>query len=114
MLDARYVSEHLDEVRALLARRSPEDAAALESVAELARKRRELVTTTERLQSKRNTASDGMAELAKSGNRDAMQARREELKKLSDAVKQSETELVALEAAIEEKLLGIPNVPHES
>jgi seryl-tRNA synthetase len=114
MLDARYVSEHLDEVRALLARRSPEDAAALESVADLARRRRELVTTTEKLQSERNTASDGMAELAKSGNRDAMQSRREELKKLSDAVKQSETELVALEAAIEEKLLGIPNVPHES
>jgi seryl-tRNA synthetase len=114
MLDARYVSEHLDEVRALLARRSPEDAAALESVADLARKRRELVTTTEKLQSERNTASDGMAELAKSGNREAMQARREELKKLSDAVKQSETELVALEAAIEEKLLGIPNVPHAS
>jgi seryl-tRNA synthetase len=114
MLDARYVSEHLDEVRALLARRSPEDAAALESVAELARRRRELVTTTEKLQSERNTASDGMAELAKSGNRDAMQARREELKKLSEAVKQSETELVALESAIEEKLLGIPNVPHES
>jgi seryl-tRNA synthetase len=114
MLDARYVSEHLDEVRALLARRSAEDAAALESVADLARRRRELVASTEKLQSQRNTASDGMAELAKSGDRDAMQARREELKKLSEAVKRSETELVELEAAIEEKLLAIPNVPHES
>ncbi len=112
MLDARYVSEHLDEVRALLARRSPEDAALLDNVAELARKRRELVTTTEKLQSERNTASDGMAELAKSGNREAMQARREALKKLSDEVKRRETELAELESAIEEKLLSIPNVPH--
>jgi seryl-tRNA synthetase len=112
MLDARYVSEHLDEVRALLARRSPEDAALLDGVADLARKRRELVTTTEKLQSERNTASDGMAELAKSGNREAMQARREDLKKLSEDVKRRETELAELEAAIEEKLLGIPNVPH--
>jgi len=114
MLDARYVSEHLDEVRALLARRSPEDAALLDGVADLARKRRELVTTTEKLQSERNTASDGMAELAKSGNREAMQARREDLKKLSEDVKRRETELAELEAAIEEKLLGIPNVPHET
>jgi seryl-tRNA synthetase len=112
MLDARYVSEHLDEVRALLARRSPEDAASLDNVAELARKRRELVTTTEKLQFERNAASDGMAELAKSGNREAMQARREQLKKLSDEVKRHETQLAELEGAIEEKLLGIPNVPH--
>jgi seryl-tRNA synthetase len=112
MLDARYVSEHLDEVRALLARRSPEDAALLETVAGLARTRRELVTTTEKLQSERNAASDGMAALAKSGNRDAMQARREELKKLSEEVKRRETELTELESAIEEKLLSIPNVPH--
>jgi seryl-tRNA synthetase len=114
MLDARYVSEHLDEVRALLGRRSPEDAALLDGVAELARKRRELVTATEKLQAERNSASDGMAALAKSGNREAMQARREELKKLSDDVKRHETELVELESAIEEKLMSIPNVPHPS
>ena len=114
MLDARYVSDHLDEVRTLLARRSPDDAAALEAVADLARKRRELVMATEKLQSERNAASDGMATLAKSGDRDAMQARREELKKLSDDVKRAETALVELEAAMEEKLLVIPNVPHES
>ncbi len=114
MLDPRHVSEHLEEVRALLARRSPEDAAALDAVAELARKRRELVTSTEKLQAERNAASDGMAALAKSGDKSAMQARREELKKLSDDVKRSETALAELEGAMEEKLLVIPNVPHAS
>jgi len=114
MLDARYVSDHLEEVRALLARRSPDDAAALDAVAELARKRRELVTTTEKLQSERNAASDGMAVLAKSGARDALQARREDLKKLSEEVKRAETALAEVESAMAEKLLGIPNVPHES
>jgi len=114
MLDARHVSEHLDEVRTQLARRSPGDAALLDGVAELAKKRRELVQTTEKLQMERNAASDGMAALAKSGDREAMQARREELKKLSDEVKRGETALTELEAAISEKLLGIPNVPHAS
>jgi seryl-tRNA synthetase len=114
MLDARHVSDHLEEVRTLLARRSPEDALALDAVAELARKRRELVVATEKLQSERNAASDGMAALAKSGDRDAMQARRDELKKLSEEVKRGETALAELESAMNEKLLVIPNVPHES
>jgi seryl-tRNA synthetase len=114
MLDARYVADHLDEVRAQLARRSPDDAAALDTVAELAKKRRELVQTTEKLQGARNAASETMAALAKSGDRDAMQARREELKKLSEDVKRAETELGEVEGAIEAKLLVIPNVPHAS
>ena len=114
MLDARYVSDHLEEVRAQLARRSPDDAAALDAVADLARKRRELVTTTEKLQSERNVASEAMAVLAKSGDREAMQARREELKKLSEEVKRAEVALAELESAMADKLLGIPNVPHES
>ena len=112
MLDARHVADHLDEVRAQLARRSPEDAALLDAVAELANKRRELVQTTEKLQAARNAASDAMAALAKSGDREAMQARREELKKLSEDVKRGETELAEVESAIEQKLLTIPNVPH--
>jgi len=112
MLDARYVADHLDEVRAQLARRSPDDAAALDAVAELARKRREKVQATEKLQAERNAASDSMAALAKSGDRTAMQARREELKKLSDDVKQAEAALAEIETAMEEKLLTIPNVPH--
>ena len=112
MLDARYVSDHLDEVRAQLARRSPEDAALLDAVAELAKKRRELVQATEKLQAARNSASDAMAALAKSGDREAMQARREELKKLSEDVKRGEAGVAEIESAIEQKLLTIPNVPH--
>src|SRR5258706_259986 len=35
MLDARYVADHLDEVRKALARRSPEAAQGLDSITEL-------------------------------------------------------------------------------
>jgi len=112
MLDARYVADHLDEVRAQLARRSPDDAAALDAVADHVRKRREHVQATEKLQAKRNAASDSMAALAKSGDKEAMQARREELKKLSEDVKRGEAALAEIEAAMEQTLLSIPNVPH--
>lgn len=114
MLDARYVADHLEEVRAQLARRGPEFAQALDGLANLVSSRRELTRTTEQAQAERNSASDAMGKLAKSGDKEGMAARREELKALSEKVKGLETDLAAIEAQIEEKLLDIPNVPHPS
>jgi seryl-tRNA synthetase len=114
MLEARYVAEHFDEVRAQLARRGAEFAEAIDGVVSLVAARRELTRKTELLQAERNTASDAMAKLAKSGDKAGMAARRDELKALSESVKGLEAELAAAEAQIEEVLLGIPNVPHES
>jgi seryl-tRNA synthetase len=112
MLDARYVADHLDEVRAQLARRGPEFANALDGVVTLVSARRELTRTTELAQAERNTASEAMAKLAKSGDKAGIAARREELKALSERVKGLETELAGIEGEIEDKLLGIPNIPH--
>ncbi len=114
MLDARYVADHLEEVRAQLARRGPEHAQALDGLASLVSTRRELTRTTEQAQAERNSASEAMAKLAKSGDKEGMAARREELKALSEKVKGLETDLAGVEAQIEEKLLDIPNVPHPS
>jgi len=114
MLDARYVADHFDEVRAQLARRGAEFAEAIDGVVSLVTARRELTRKTELLQAERNTASDAMAKLAKSGDKQGMAARRDELKALSETVKGLELELAAAEARIEEILLGIPNVPHDS
>jgi seryl-tRNA synthetase len=114
MLDARYVADHLVEVRQKLGRRSPEDAASLDGIAEIAKRRRELIVATESLQAERNSASEAMAALAKSGDKTALEARRAELKKLSDEVKRRETELRDVETEMERRLLVVPNVPHDS
>src|SRR5450432_2187483 len=98
MLDARYVADHLDEVRAQLARRGPEFGQALDGVVSLVGARRELTRTTELSQAERNSASDAMAKLAKSGDKESMAARREELKALSERVKGLEAELAGIEA----------------
>ncbi|MDF3069941.1 MAG: seryl-tRNA synthase [Polyangiaceae bacterium] len=114
MLDARYVADNLDEVRRMLSRRSPAAASLLDGISSLSSKRRELIGKTEGLQSQRNAANDGMAQLAKSGDGAAMAARREELKALSERIKDLESELSAIEAEMQDRLLTIPNVPHES
>jgi len=114
MLDARYVADHTEEVRAALARRSPESAALLDGVGPTLARRRELVQRTEALQKRRNEESEAMAQLAKSGDKEAMTARRSALKELSEEVKGLETQLAAVELELEQQLLAIPNVPHPS
>jgi seryl-tRNA synthetase len=114
MLDARYVAEHLDEVRAALGRRSDEAAAAVDAVAGLVDQRRTLIGKTESLKARRNSESQQMAELAKSGDRAQMDARREQMRALSDEIKQLESQLAEVETQIEERLLAVPNVPHQT
>jgi seryl-tRNA synthetase len=114
MLDARYVADNLDEVRRMLTRRSPAAAGLLDGISSLSSKRRELIGKTEALQAERNAANDGMAQLAKSGDKGAMGQRREQLKALSERIKDLESELSAIEAEMQDRLLGIPNVPHPS
>lgn len=114
MLDARYVSDNLDEVRRMLTRRSAGAASLLDGISSLSGKRRELIGKTEALQAERNAANDGMAQLAKSGDKAGMAQRREQLKALSERVKDFESELSAIEAEMQDRLLSIPNVPHPS
>lgn len=114
MLDARYVADNLDEVRRMLTRRSPGAAALLDGISSLSAKRRELIGKTEGLAAERNAANDGMALLAKSGDKQAMAERREQLKALSERIKDLDSELSAIEAEMQDRLLSIPNVPHPS
>lgn len=113
MLDARYVAEHLDEVRERLTRRSAQWGAALDSVRELAERRRKLISETEALAAQRNAANQAMAELAKGGDKAAFAQRRDELKELSAQVKQKESALSELLSELEARLLEIPNLPHQ-
>jgi seryl-tRNA synthetase len=55
-----------------------------------------------------------MTQLAKGGDRGAFQARRDELKALSEEIKVAETNLAQLLAEMEQRLLLVPNVPHAS
>jgi seryl-tRNA synthetase len=113
MLDARYVADHLDEVRAGLARRSPDAAQALEGIDAISQRRRELIVRTETLQARRNAESQEMGRLAKT-DKAAFEARREGLRQLGDEIKELEQLLARAEAEIEERLLGVPNLPHAS
>lgn len=114
MLDARYVADHLDEVKQRLITRSSAWGPSVEALAELAGERRRLIAETERLAAARNSASREMALLAQGSDKDAFQKRREELKEFSEQVKSAEARLAELLERFEMDLSGVPNLPHES
>lgn len=113
MLDARYVADHLELVRARLMERNASWGPAVDELHELAEERRKLIGETEALAARRNAANAEMSQLAKGPDKALFAERREELKTISDALKASDERLKALLSDFEERLLSIPNLPHE-
>ncbi|HLM71994.1 MAG TPA: serine--tRNA ligase [Polyangiaceae bacterium] len=112
MLDLRFVVDHLEEVRAALTRRSPGAADTLAPVAELSRKRKELILSVESKAAARNTANDAMAKADKKSPE--FTEKREELKRLSGEIKEAEKALSEVEAEIQKVLAVVPNMPDPS
>jgi seryl-tRNA synthetase len=113
MLDPKYVADNLDTVRSQLARRSSEAPRGLDAVGDIAARRKQLIAETEQKQAARNAANQEMAKLAK-GDPAAFAAHREQLKLLSEDVKQLEGRLAEVEGKLHQALMSVPNVPHAS
>ena len=113
MLDPRYVGEHLDEVKAQLARRGYRDTETLDRLASLVSGRLEAIGALESAQQERNEATAAMARIADKKS-DEFAAKRESLKGRKDRIKEHEQRKREVEEALSEVLLGLPNLPHES
>ena len=111
MLDLRYVSENLADVKAALARRGFADAELLDRLGSLAERRRSSITSVEALRQERNDASQAMAKVADKKSEE-FQAKREQLRTLGDQIKQSEAQQGEVEAELGTILLNLPNLPH--
>ncbi|OBR66715.1 serine--tRNA ligase [Paenibacillus oryzae] len=88
---------------------------SMELVADFPRldeKRRSLIMETEQLKNRRNTVSQEVAKLKKSGG-DA-EALILEMREVGDRIKEIDDELRVLEEQVNGLLLAIPNLPHES
>ncbi len=112
MLDPRHVTEHLEEVRAAIGRRSSAHGPVLDQIATLALEKRQALTEIETLRASKNDASAAMAKLDKKGEEFA--SRRKELSSLGDRIKELEASEKLLDARLEELLLHVPNTPDPS
>jgi seryl-tRNA synthetase len=111
MLDMKYLRANLEEVKNKLQHRG-EDLSELDHFEELDVKRRNLLAEVEQLKSKRNEVSQQVAAL-KREKQDADQLIAE-MREVGDKIKVLDDEFKTVEAALEQILLGIPNLPHES
>ena len=112
MLDPRYVSENLDEVKAALAKRGFTDETLLGKLSELVAARLEGLNTIDTLRAERNAASKAMGQI-KDKSSEEFAAKRVALRELGDRIKELEPQLKQTEAELEELILGIPNLPAE-
>jgi seryl-tRNA synthetase len=110
MLDPRLFRSELENTARHLARRGY--ALDVQSIASLEEKRKAVQVMTQHYQNERNTRSKAIGQ-AKARGEDAG-ALMEEVARIGDALKQGETELAQLQNALNEIVLGVPNIPHAS
>lgn len=112
MLDLRYVVDHLEEVRAALARRGPQYGAVLDEIAKLRAQRSASISARDAKIHEQKAANEAMAKAPKGGPEFAQ--KRDELRALSAEIKGLESETTQIESRLEDLLLGVPNVPDAS
>lgn len=110
MLDLKWVVANLDEARQRLSSRGEGAAQALQPIEALALERRQLIQASETQRAEQKKASEQMRSL-KGDEQAQLRAR---LKTLSDEVKEKDARLKEVEEKIEQALLNVPNLPHQS
>jgi seryl-tRNA synthetase len=110
MLDLRFIREHPDIVkRNAENKQQPID---LDHIIALDARRRELVRQTDELKHHRNRTSEEIAQLKKSGSDSSELI--SQMRLLGERIKANDDELRTIEAELEELLLWVPNIAHES
>ena len=110
MLEAKYIRDHLDEVRERLALRG--QAINLDQFVLIDGERRKTIQEWERLRASQKKVSDEVSKI-KRGGQDAS-ALIEEMKKVSQELKVLDGVIDEKEKALQDFLLTIPNLPHAS
>ena len=110
MLEAKYIREHLDEVRERLALRG--QAIDLDRFVLIDGERRKTIQEWERLRALQKKVSDEVSRKKKEGQ-DASELI-EEMKKVSQELKGLDSIMEEKEKALQDFLLVVPNLPHLS
>jgi seryl-tRNA synthetase len=107
VIDLKLVREQPDAVRAALARRDPELAAAVDRLLDLDRRRRQLTTEVDTLRAESKRRGKDVAKAAP----DQRQAVLDGLKELSARIDEAEARQRAVDAELQEVLAPLPNPP---
>ncbi len=112
MLDINLIRNDAQKVKDALNRRSGDYTEAIDTVLDIDKKRRALMTEVEAMKAQQNAVSKKIPQMKKAGeDTTAIMA---EMKELSDKIKSGNDEIGKLDSEQRELLLAIPNLPDES
>ena len=112
MLDIRLIRNEPDVVRTALGRRGPHAVAALDTLLDLDRERREVLVAVEEKRGLRNAVSEEIAQAKR--NKEDASAKIDAMRAVGEEIKSLEARLKETEAALEAELLQVPNLPEDS
>lgn len=111
MLDIKLFRSNPEAIIESLRKRGA-DAAPVEAVLNLDKEKREILAESESLKNRRNVVSDEIAAAKKAGG--DSQDKILEMRNVSQTIKELDEKIRQVDEKIEEYILGIPNVLHES
>ena len=114
MLDIKLIREQTDLVRRRLATRGAGDEAKIDEVLKLDEQRRKLLAEVEGLKAQRNRVSKEIGALMGQKKTAEAEAKKAETRDPGDKIAALDKSAAAAEAARDELMLRLPNLPHES
>ena len=114
MLDLRYVADNKDLIVAMLQDRGDDPVKVFAGADpwDLDARRREIIVKVEALRQRKNLASEEIARRGKA--KEEASELKAEMKKVSDEIKTQDAELGAIETALNDLMLLLPNIPDAS
>lgn len=110
MLDIRYIRSNTEDVRSALRKRH--SSLNLDELLAIDQERRDVLLEVEDLKAKRNQASGEISRIKKSGGEPADLLA--DMSDMATRIKVLDDQLKRIDQQVEDWLLSIPNVPHES
>ncbi|OVE83800.1 serine--tRNA ligase [Natronolimnobius baerhuensis] len=112
MLDRTYVRENADEVRDALDNRGAD--VDLDELLEIDERWRELKARGDELRHERNEITKKIGTLVSEGKREEKDEAIEQSQELKDQIEEVEDEAADLQDELQERMLEVPQIPHES
>lgn len=109
MLDIKYIKEKPEEVILRLKLKGKDAEKEIQDIIELDGKRRALISETEALKAEQNRESKLIPQYKKEGKDTTQIFAR--MKEISETAKANDEKLAAIEAELNELMLGLPNLP---
>ena len=114
MLDIKLVREQRDFVRERLALRGGGDEAHVDELRRLDERRRKLLAEVESLKAQRNRTAKEIGALMAQKKTEEAETRKREARELGDRITLLDKQAAEADAALNQLMLQLPNLPHES